>query len=97
MLADPWWIHCVATDVRSGGMSRERTQAVSPVWVTSCCAGPPAAWQVNLNKRTPNSSALTWRYVTRLPADNVLDPLSWRFQTRCAAKPPTAEGAVSAE
>ncbi len=34
MLPDPWWIHCVATDVRSGGMSPERTQAVSPVWVT---------------------------------------------------------------
>jgi hypothetical protein len=33
MLPDPWWIHCVATDVRSGGMSPERTQAVSPVWV----------------------------------------------------------------
>jgi hypothetical protein len=32
MLPDPWWIHCVATDVRSGGMSRERTQPVSPVW-----------------------------------------------------------------
>ena len=40
------------------------------------CAGPPAAWQVNLNKRTPNSSALTWRSVTRRPDDNVLDPLS---------------------
>jgi hypothetical protein len=33
MLPDPWWIRCVATDVRSGGMSPERTQAVSPVWV----------------------------------------------------------------
>jgi hypothetical protein len=47
-----------------------------PLWVTSGCAGPPAARQVNLNKRTPNSSALTWRSVTRRPDDNVLDLLS---------------------
>ena len=45
-------------------------------WVISGGAGPPAAWQVNLNKRTPNSSALTWRSVTRRPDDNVLDLLS---------------------
>jgi hypothetical protein len=38
MLPDLWWIHCVATDVRSGGMSPERTQAVSPVWVKIDCA-----------------------------------------------------------
>ena len=50
--------------------------ATLPIWVTSGCAGPPAAWQVNLNKRTPNSSALTWRSVTRRPDDNVLDLLS---------------------
>jgi hypothetical protein len=48
-------------------------RATSLIWVTSGCAGPPAAWQVNLNKRTPNSSALTWRSVTRRPDDNVLD------------------------
>jgi hypothetical protein len=51
-------------------------RSTSPIWVTSGCAGPPAAWQVNLNKRTPNSSALTWRSVTRRPDDNVLDLLS---------------------
>ena len=51
-------------------------RATSLIWVTSGCAGPPAAWQVNLNKRTPNSSALTWRSVTRRPDDNVLDLLS---------------------
>ena len=50
-------------------------RAPSLIWVTSGCAGPPAAWQVNLNKRTPNSSALTWRSVTRRPDDNVLDLL----------------------
>jgi len=33
MLPDPRWIRCVATDVRWGGMSPERTQAVSPEWV----------------------------------------------------------------
>jgi hypothetical protein len=50
MLPDPWWIHSVATDVRSGGMSAERAQAVSPVWVTGGCrrqtdatAGLPSA------------------------------------------------------
>jgi hypothetical protein len=75
-----------------------------PERVISGCACRSAARRVNLNKRTRILRTRARAYLAiliRRPDDDVLDLISRRiqahFQIRCAAKPPTAEGAVSAE
>jgi hypothetical protein len=67
--------------------------------VISGCAGPPAAWQVNLNKRTPEleRAHLTIRHPPAGRQRVIIRPAQLTLSDPLDGEQPTADRVVSAE
>ena len=72
-------------------------RATSLIWVTSGCAGPPAAWQVNLNKRTPELERAHLAIPHPPAGRQRVRPAQLTLSDPLHGEQPTADRVVSAE